>query len=463
MLRRLENRRWRADTQDLQLGMDQVVLAAANANIAIYVLPLALAGMAVVSLQWTDTATAFLWFVGSLLAAVVLALSYRHISAIKDDAGQLPAARWALWLGNIAVQATLISGAVLFWSPDAPESHLFWLLALAVCQATSMAVLAPCLPVALSTAGLGLAASCLAFATGGTTYTVIGCLGIGLAVALAGVALSLNRTATAMLHLRREQGRLIERLTAANQAKSDFLANMSHELRTPLNAILGFSEIMRDEMMGPLGAAPYKGYSRDIHASGSHLLVLINGILDLAKIDAGRFDLQESDVDLSQIIDEAVRMLTPRADEGGVTIMNNVPANAAIRADATAMRQIALNVAMNAVKFTPAGGTVRIFGTAIPDGRVAIAVQDTGCGIRKEDLEGVFETFGQGRHDLAVREKGTGLGLPIVRGLMRAHGGDALIESEVGRGTTVYLALPRERVLNTGLALGQQHRSPRAA
>jgi len=219
---------------------------------------------------------------------------------------------------------------------------------------------------------------------------------------------------------------------------------------------------MRQELLGPIGTKAYLGYAEDIYTSGAHLLTLINQVLDLSKIEAGKFDLRECDVDLNLIIDDAVRMIAQRAAEGGVTVTNEVPRNAIIRADATALRQIAINVAMNAVKFTPPGGHVRAYGTIMQDGRLAVAVSDTGCGIRPEDVDAIFENFGQARHDLAIREKGTGLGLPIVRGLMRAHGGDAIIKSELGRGTTVYLTLPQDRVVDFGEAAAPPERASAA-
>jgi len=463
MLDWVANKIWGTDPLERQIGLEQVVLAAQNSRLAIYAMPFSLLGMAAVSAQWNDGISTAIWAICSLSAVLVMAVAFRTINGFKDDISKLPICAGILMAGNVAVQATLISGALAFWVPNSAESHLFWMLTLAVCQATAMAVLAPCLPVSLTTGLLGLTASSLALSQGSVTYDIIGAMGLLLIFALAGIALSLNRTATSMLRLRRDQGVLIERLTTANQAKSDFLANMSHELRTPLNAILGFSEIMRDEMMGPLGAKPYKEYSRDIHSSGTHLLSLINDILDLAKIDAGKYELRESDVDLNGVIDEAIRMIAPRAAEGDVTIVNEVPHNLVIRVDATALKQIALNVGMNAVKFTPAGGAVRVYGTILPDGRFAVAVRDTGCGIRAEDLESVFENFGQGRHDVAVREKGTGLGLPIVRSLMRAHGGDAILVSKPGEGTTVYLTLPSERVISLGGAADLLQATPRAA
>jgi len=436
-----------------RLTLDKIELAANNARIAIYVLPGALVAMAAVSLQWAQPVTAALWLGAGLLATALVSWSYRFIDRVRDDLGRVEQAGGALMLGNGLLQALLISGAILFWDPATPESHLFWLLVLAVCQATAAAVLAPWLAAGLSTGVLGAAASGLAFWQGGFTYMLVGSMGLMLMVALGGVAFSLNKTAAAMLRLRREQAKLIEDLTGANKAKTDFLANMSHELRTPLNAIIGFSEVMKDEMMGPLGAKAYKGYTNDIHASGTLLLSLINDILDMAKIDAGKFELHEEEVDLGALVDEARRMLQLKADKAGVSLVNDVPPGIKLWADRRAIRQVALNLATNAVKFTPAGGFVRASVKLGPKGELGLQVRDTGRGIQAEDLEKVFENFGQSRHDIAAaKDRGTGLGLPIVRGLMRAHGGDVTITSELGKGTRVFVSLPAHRIMSFGQA-----------
>ena len=233
---------------------------------------------------------------------------------------------------------------------------------------------------------------------------------------------------------------------AANRAKSDFLANMSHELRTPMNAILGFSEIIKDELMGPSGQPVYRAYAADIHASGAHLLTLIDAVLDLSKIEAGKHELREAEVDLFAVIEDTMRVIRLRAEEKGVTLINAVPHRTLLYADASALRQVALNLASNALKFTPGGGSVRV-GLTATEGKLGIVVCDTGSGIRAEDMEKIFETFGQGKHEVASPERGTGLGLPIARGLMRAHGGDLTLSSTFGKGTTALATLPLARIL----------------
>jgi signal transduction histidine kinase len=237
----------------------------------------------------------------------------------------------------------------------------------------------------------------------------------------------------------------------ASEAKSQFLANMSHELRTPLNAILGFSDMMMQEIRGPLGHASYKGYAGDIHKSGAHLLSLINDILDLSKIEAGRFELHQSIFNPHETFQSAIGLLSLRAGDAGVTLHNQVSPHFDLSGDERAMQQIALNLLTNALKFTPPGGSVHAQ-SYLDATWLTLKIIDTGKGIAPDDLDRVFESFGQGRHDQASADRGTGLGLPIVRGLIQAHGGDVRIESQVGRGTTVVIRLPAALVLPAAAA-----------
>jgi two-component system cell cycle sensor histidine kinase PleC len=218
-------------------------------------------------------------------------------------------------------------------------------------------------------------------------------------------------------------------------------------LRTPLNAILGFSEIMKGEVFGPLGSPQYADYAHHINDSGQHLLGLINDVLDLAKIEAGRFVVRATEIDVADCVDSALKMFALRANEGNVTLTADIEARLPLLlADERATHQILLNLLSNAVKFTPAGGTVTAFARRSVGGGMELGVRDTGCGIDPADLDTVFEAFGQGQHDVATREKGTGLGLPIVRGLVEAHGGRVKLESELGKSTTFTCFFPRERL-----------------
>ena len=234
----------------------------------------------------------------------------------------------------------------------------------------------------------------------------------------------------------------------ANRAKSEFLANMSHELRTPLNAILGFSEILQTEPFGNLGDQRYKEYISDIHDSGSHLLEIINDILDLSRIEAGQISLREEPVDVHEIAERVLTMLRGRADEGGVEIIDDISNDLPnLYADARIMRQILVNLISNAVKFTNADKEVVVSAEINSAGEFIVCVSDEGIGISEEDQIHVLEPFGQVDGSLTRSFEGVGLGLPLTKSFVELHGGDLHLESEVGVGTTVSLAFPPERVV----------------
>jgi two-component system cell cycle sensor histidine kinase PleC len=248
--------------------------------------------------------------------------------------------------------------------------------------------------------------------------------------------------------LKSDRGR--EQAEAASRAKSQFLANMSHELRTPLNAILGFSEIISSRLFEK-DAARTVEYAGLIHSSGQHLLALINDILDLAKIEAGRWQLAEAELDLHRIAEDALQQVMWRAKNNNTILENAIdPGLATIYADERAIKQILLNLLSNATKFTSENGKITVFASRHSDGGMLLGVSDTGVGIAPEDQAKVFDSFGQGKHDVAVAEKGTGLGLAIVKGLVEAHDGNIQLESQLGKGTCVTLHLPAARVRARG-------------
>ena len=210
----------------------------------------------------------------------------------------------------------------------------------------------------------------------------------------------------------------------ANMAKSRFLATMSHELRTPLNAILGFSEVIQSEMLGPINNPTYKGYATDIHDSGQHLLNLINEILDLSRIEAGRYELNEEAVTLPYIVEDCAHMMTLRARNKGITLVEQYEDNLPkIWGDERAIRQITLNIISNAVKFTPSGGSITLKVGWTAGGGQYVSIRDTGPGIAEEEIPIVLSAFGQGSIAIKSAEQGTGLGLNIVQALVMMHGG----------------------------------------
>ena len=235
------------------------------------------------------------------------------------------------------------------------------------------------------------------------------------------------------------------RAEAANQAKSEFLANMSHELRTPLNAINGFSEIMAGEMFGALGDARYKGYAADILKSGQHLLSLINDILDMAKIEAGKLTLHYETVSLKEVVDDATRLMRGKIQEAGLNLLVDAPEMPEIDADYRGLKQVVLNLISNAVKFTPEGGDIVVALSREDDDRVRVAVTDTGIGIAEKDLDRLARPFEQVEGQHSKTTQGTGLGLALTKSLIELHGGMLTIASEPGRGTTVGFVLPIRR------------------
>ncbi|MGZ5930127.1 MAG: PAS domain-containing sensor histidine kinase [Rhizomicrobium sp.] len=247
---------------------------------------------------------------------------------------------------------------------------------------------------------------------------------------------SVSRDITARKEHEEEIAAARERAEAANQAKSRFLANMSHELRTPLNAIIGFTDLMRQQMLGPLGNERYEEYADIIHDSGQHLLDLISDMLDMAKIEAGKLKLNFERVNLTDAIRDAASLMQDRADAGGVEMMIEEMPRLFVTADRRAVKQILLNLLSNAIKFTPEGGRVSIAADQCED-KVRVIVRDTGIGIAPEDLSRLGAPFEQARSNPFVAQGGTGLGLALIKSLSESHGGGVTIESVVGQGTVV--------------------------
>ena len=239
-----------------------------------------------------------------------------------------------------------------------------------------------------------------------------------------------------------------EEADAANQAKSRFLANMSHELRTPLNAIIGFSDIVRSEMLGPVGHARYKEYAYDIYNSGSHLLDLINDVLDVSKVEAGAFVVNDEEFDIREVIADCRKLVQQKADQKSLKLTIDAPETLPnLKADQRAIKQVLLNLLNNAVKFTPSDGDVVVSANVANDGGMEIKVVDNGEGMSMADIDTVMKPFGRLDSPWTQSEEGTGLGLPLSDMLVKAHDGSLRLNSEVSKGTTVTVYLPAERVL----------------
>ena len=427
-----------------------------------FVIPIATILIALSSVSTVPLWRVAVWTVAVIAISTASDFNYRRLMRKADHSAAdivrraRSHARWTL-----LHTMSWCSMAIVLWVPG-NSSHNALLLVIVTCTlagwssmgAYHLASAAAAMPVYLIT----LVA--MPLISWNPTGAVISGLSAGFWLVMRTLLMANYQTRARMLLLEQERGGLIDNLKTAkadsdaarlraetaSMAKSAFLANMSHELRTPLNAILGFSEIIHTKAMGAAAMDQYAEYGGYIHGSGEHLLSLINDILDLAKIEAGRLTLRETELDLNALMDDTVRMMSGKADAAGITLVSQIdPSFPNVYGDERALRQMLVNLASNAIKFTPPGGRVTAFADVLGDGALSFGIDDTGVGIAPEEHEKVFESFGQGRHDAVLADKGTGLGLPIVKGLAEAHGGSVMLNSVPNEGTRVTVILPKER------------------
>ncbi|MDZ4741328.1 MAG: HAMP domain-containing sensor histidine kinase [Alphaproteobacteria bacterium] len=446
----------------LKLQFEQFYVVYKNNTPTAFAMPIFSLIISIMLLEWVPF-THLAWWVAAL---TVVCGAQGALNALykRSPTREADTPRWiAAYVTAIVIFSIVwIAPAFLFWSYCGDLGHLLIGLVMACSIAGSAATMSPCPPLAAASLIPYVIALMVPPLFAGTAfYYLLSALGLGFSLFMLHLARQVFLTTRDMLTLREDKNSLIEQLTAAkfesdkarlraeaaSQAKSEFLANMSHELRTPLNAILGFSDIMKGEVFGSLGSTQYLEYSEHIHTSGHHLLGLINDILDLSKIQAGRFSVRAVELNMREAVHNALKLFETRTLDARINFKTDVEKDLPLLlADERGMHQILLNLLSNAVKFTPSGGTVTVFARRASNGGMDVGVADTGVGIDPNDVDAVFEAFGQGRHDIATSEKGTGLGLPIVRGLVEAHGGTIKLDTHLGKGTTFTCWFPRERL-----------------
>jgi len=455
--------RRRADVRVLKAQLDLVVETALQAR---FTAPLVALGMALVA---TDPVGMFghrpLRMAAVLpVAMAILGLVASHAGRMyqQDVTHRLQADRVEAWFPRFLFLQVVTSatwGLIpwMLWEPQSTLNHAFLAGCVSCVMAEQVMSRASHLDFLVAAIVPLLVVSCLRFVIDGTPLDLV--IAIGLP-AIAGYFLTAGRRLTHRLdeesRLRFEVEDLARELEqardealrkrfeaeTANASKTSFLANMSHELRTPLNAILGFSEIIQKECFGPAGSPRYAEYASDIHSSGAHLLSLINDLLDVAKIEAGKMEIEPQALDVQYTLDAALKIISAKSRERGQQLVIRIEADAPpLYADERALKQILLNLVSNAVKFTPEGGRIVVAASRSAQGDFQIMVEDNGPGIARDKLERIFMPFNQvdNRYD---RRGGTGLGLTLVRGLAELHGGFAWIESDIGKGCRAYVVLP---------------------
>ncbi|MGL4241512.1 MAG: sensor histidine kinase [Beijerinckiaceae bacterium] len=409
---------------------------------------------------WSNPLIIVLWLACSICAMSLTAIAARRMIATDDDSDFSKIQRRLVALE--ALQSVVWSSLAVAALMTSEMQAIFILVALLV-YASAASIIASSIkrciyaalaPVIVAIGGL------TAVAESGSVMLICA-LAVGAIMFFLTLALRTHEMSLLTLGYRAEKDLLIgaleeanakhdearRRAEEANVAKSRFLATMSHELRTPLNAILGFSEVMKSELFGPHPVDQYREYSIDIHASGQHLLNIINEILDLSRIEAGRYDLQEEAIDLAGIAEDCRHMLDMRARTKQITLTSQMERGLPrIWADERSIRQIIINLLANGIKFTPEGGEVTIKVGWTQSGGQYLAIKDTGPGIPEEEIPIVLETFGRGSNAIKTAEQGTGLGLPIVKGLVELHGGQFHLRSKLREGTEVIVIFPAARV-----------------
>jgi two-component system, cell cycle sensor histidine kinase PleC len=460
-----------ADGETLPWERDLLTLFVQNQIRVVLALPFFAALFALMTLQWTPWQQSLAWFASALGCQIIQYVLCRLYLRAQPKKSQ-----FTEWLGILSASEFLAAACwstplFLLWNNASDLQHVYIVASLIAMVAARIMISANFMPIIIAGTGLmtfALALRCLTET--GYLYAGLGALAIGCQIFFVLVARKLQETARDMLIFKAQKEELVTKLMAerdrseiaraealreklraeeASKAKSQFLATMSHELRTPLNAILGFSEIIGREMFGRHEVAAYKNYANDIHDSGSYLLSLVNDILDLTRIEAGRRDLNAEPLVVAETLDDVRNFVSFKLTEKSQTLDFDIPANLPkIMADRRAVRQIWINLLSNAAKFSPNGGRIAVRVRHRDSGEIVVSVIDNGPGMPEEEIATAMEAFSRG--SLAVKKAvdGAGLGLPIVKGLITMHGGSFVLRSKPGLGTEATVIFPAARVMS---------------
>ncbi len=428
------------------------------------ILPMVAIMLSAAAAMWNGFGTVASWLFGVIGSNLIqLFLCRLYFKGERSKADQRD------WIGMMAASEFMqgvfwILPLFVFWPQGNSILGMFLITAIMAVVALRFLVVSNFLSVLVAGTGvMTIAAALRCVLEFDTLYFSLGAILITLEVFFLFVARQLQETSRDMLVYKNQKDILISELRGArdvaeaernkaekaNEAKSAFLANMSHELRTPLNAILGFSEILQTELFGPMQNGTYKGYAGDINSSGRYLLGLINDILDISRIEAGRRDIQEDPINLLEPLEHALHLSQMNAKNKNISLITNVDeALPRLLCDERAIQQVAINLTTNAVKFTQRGGRVELGAKRKADGTVQLYVRDNGPGIPAEEMKNVLSAFSRGKLAKTKAIDGAGLGLSIVNGIMQLHEGTVELESKPGEGTTVYCTFPAKRVLS---------------